>query len=215
MTQVFGTALDKFRTLQLACLDPSLNHGAVVLLSRLLWHLNGKTGQCNPSQETLAAALGTSTKTIRTHTRALEAAGYLRTKKGREVPPRTHYMPIVFRGEDPEYRKAEHLRLQRRKKSSGKHVKEHLKDRKAVENTEAKHAALASAPTLSKSDSIRRCLEQEMRKHYRSDKDAWEAMMMIPEERYQAEIDQIKAGQITVKAAAERLAHDPGSSDTP
>ncbi|WP_158275539.1 helix-turn-helix domain-containing protein [Maritimibacter sp. 55A14] len=70
--------LDKWRAANRAMLDPRLNPTDACVFSRLLYHHNSKSDRCFPSQDTLAAALGVTTRTIRTSLTKLEKSGFIR-----------------------------------------------------------------------------------------------------------------------------------------
>jgi hypothetical protein len=58
--------------------DTSLSATAKVALVRLLWHLNGKTGQCNPSYSTIARGIGRSRKQAMQGALELEEHGWIK-----------------------------------------------------------------------------------------------------------------------------------------
>jgi hypothetical protein len=67
----------------LVCADEKLESSAKVLASRIaLYHFNSKTGQCNPSAKTLAAAIGRHPRAIDPALKALRESGWINwTKK--------------------------------------------------------------------------------------------------------------------------------------
>jgi DNA-binding transcriptional ArsR family regulator len=67
----------KMDLLNLVVTDQKVNAGAIVVFSRLLHHYNMTSGKCFPSVDTIAHNTGFTVRTVSTHLRALEEAGYI------------------------------------------------------------------------------------------------------------------------------------------
>lgn len=67
----------KMDVLDLVVREQMVNAGAIVVLTRLLHHYNMTNGKCYPSINTIARDTGFTVRTVSTHVRALEEAGYI------------------------------------------------------------------------------------------------------------------------------------------
>ncbi len=76
------TLLAKWRLAQAIAADPNTPPSALRVALRLLDHLNGKTGRCDPAHATIGAALGIGRRTVVDAIHALERAGWLRVERG-------------------------------------------------------------------------------------------------------------------------------------
>jgi len=186
--------LKKWWTTQLVLLDPRLGSSAKLLFIRLVAHHNNKTGQCNPSQETLANALSCSTRQVRNLTTELIETGHIQTRKGPEKPSRLHYRLSWFEGTSEEFRKAEKSFLNQRKQSSGKYKKEQKNKRLRCKTEESQAQRSARSSALESKEEIRGLLEQTIVKHFGSDDQAWSMAMQISAEDYSLEVERVVAG---------------------
>ncbi len=75
---------DKWDLVQRLITDPALSPTAKIVGARLLHHLNGESGQCNPSYQTLADGTGLTKRRVMSAVRELEAAAWI------TVTRRTH-----------------------------------------------------------------------------------------------------------------------------
>jgi len=72
----------KMQAIQLATANTCIPPLALKVFTRLVDHHNMKTGQCNPSNGTLARALGASERGVRSAIRQLEKQGLIETRPG-------------------------------------------------------------------------------------------------------------------------------------
>lgn len=83
-----GTLLLKWQMLQAIVCDPSLSAAAKAVAARLLHHHNTLTGQCSPSYDTLAQAIGAARSTVIKAVSDLQAGGWVSVERVK-VPGRT------------------------------------------------------------------------------------------------------------------------------
>lgn len=197
--------MKKWWTLQLVTLDRRVSHGAVSLFSRLVSHHNNKTGQCNPSQETLAKALKCSTRQIRNFTKELREAGYVETRKGCGTRPGLHYTIRWFEGTKDEFLRAEKYLQNQRKQSSGKQKKEHKKKGLGHKTEQSQKKKSANTSALKRKEEIRRLLEQKIVTHFGGGDKAWVMAMQISAADYSLEAERVVAGEISVAKVAKSL----------
>lgn len=72
------TLLTKWKLAQGISADPGVKPASVEVALRLLHHLNTKTMQCNPSNSTIADAIGLSRDTVVNSVQCLESSGWIR-----------------------------------------------------------------------------------------------------------------------------------------
>lgn len=76
----------KFEWLEAIAADPNLSDRAVRVAIAISKHLNSRSGDAHPSQQTLGAACGTSARRVRDALQALIEAGYLTSRRrGRDA----------------------------------------------------------------------------------------------------------------------------------
>jgi DNA-binding MarR family transcriptional regulator len=111
----------KMDVLDLVVREQKVNAGAIVVLTRLLHHYNMTNGKCYPSKKTIAHATGFTVRTVSTHVRALEEAGYIVVHRdGRNGS--NHYELTALSGKKV-CRPSETLRSKQLPKISGKPLK--------------------------------------------------------------------------------------------
>jgi hypothetical protein len=69
--------IHKMDVLNLVISDPNVSTGAFAVFYRLVHHYNTTNGKCFPSEKTIADAIQSTERTVRTHLRALAKAGHI------------------------------------------------------------------------------------------------------------------------------------------
>ena len=92
--------IDKWKAVGRATTDARLNNTDACVFFRLLFHHNSKTDLCFPSQETLADALNTSARTIRSSIKKLEQSKYLKKLGQRSGGGSNRYALNIIGAED-------------------------------------------------------------------------------------------------------------------
>jgi DNA-binding transcriptional ArsR family regulator len=123
----------KMDVLNLVVTDQKVNAGAIVVFTRLLHHYNMTSGKCFPSVETIARAIGFSIRTVSTHLRALEEAGYIVVHRDGRNGGNRYELPAL--GGKKVCSPPETLRRNQLPKISGKPLKNPKNNSSRVEST--------------------------------------------------------------------------------
>lgn len=207
MTQGLGFPFKKWWTLQYAMVCLDLNPRAILVLARLLDHMNYKSGLCNPTEETLATATNCQTRTVRTALRDLERSGLLETTKGPECPPRNYYSIQMFDGDKQAYRTAEKIGLNRRKNLAGKSENEPKKYilRKKAAKQRPVQTLVASNLEPRTLVSIRSKLERDVVAAFRSPDVGYDGLFRLDEYDLQEVTRRVHQGKLKHKDAVGQL----------
>jgi hypothetical protein len=196
--------IKKWEALQGAILAGRLKPGALIIYARLLDHCNSRTGLCFPSEETIGRATGFHVRMVRTHIRAIEDAGYVRTVRGSGPGRSNRYLLAAFTGTNlPEIpaRPCAANRKDSSAKSLGNPRKNPAPGSDAARTAPGfVHVSRGEEKNLAK---MHGQYEQALRDHLGGEDGGWSRLLDLPSEAQEEPLKLYQAGTIGLQEAVE------------